>query len=158
MKDNVSFKSFVELSELSSRAELFLQGSLERAAEELSHALHGEVIQKAVLMNMGQKKPAKKLQFIHLARWRRSAKCLDSHSSRTSSGKGSSCMSSCFFFQQMWEGEAVLEVPCLPLSCRWEVLLGGTRVYGIPAKWRTRHWRFFLGTLFYFTTCVMGTS
>ena len=66
--------------------ELFPWGILERALEKLCLVLHDKVIWKAVLMDKGQKKPAKKLQSACISQ---PARCLDSQSSKTSSVKGS---------------------------------------------------------------------
>ena len=85
VKDNVSFESFMEVcnAPLSDSTGLFLLGALERAAEKLSCVLHDEAIWKVV----SRDKEQKKLQFTQLAHGRQSAGLLDSHSSRTVSGR-----------------------------------------------------------------------
>ena len=88
VKDNISIKSSTELrsAPLSNSTEQSPWGALERASEKSSYVLHDEVICKAVLIDSGQKKPAKRLQFTQSARGRQFAKHLDSQLS-TSSGR-----------------------------------------------------------------------
>ena len=86
---------------LSGSTEVFLHSALKRAAEKSSWVLHDKAIQKAVIMDKGQRKPVKNLQFSQSDHRRRSSKCSDSQLSRTLSGKGSSSAGSkvIFLFQ-----------------------------------------------------------
>ena len=89
-QDNISFESFMELCDapLSDLTELFPWDASEKAAQKSSCVLHDKAFQKAVFMVKGQRKPVKKLQFSQSVCGRQSAKCLDSQSFRTLSGKG----------------------------------------------------------------------
>ena len=65
VKDNIKFESFMELHKtpLSSSSELFPCSALKVPAEKLNQVLYNEVIQSAVTIDKGHKKPAKRAVF-----------------------------------------------------------------------------------------------
>ena len=123
VKDNIS-ESFTELrnTSLSGLTELFPHGALEKMAEKSSQVLHDKAIRKVVMMNKGQKKPAKKLQVFHLTHGRHSFKHSDSQLSRTSSGW---VLPLLVLRRKAYFGETLLKVtknflrPKMPLSVFW---------------------------------------
>ena len=86
-----------------------------------SWVLHDEAIQNTVSLEKPPKKSTKRLQYSQAAHQLQGMKCTGSPA-----GEGDSLIyviwyQNSLFLWQSQEGEEVLRVSCLSLSCRWEV-------------------------------------